>query len=251
MVESNTMTSFYDAYNEEGYKLSLSYSSETMDIELKAPEKLAEFKWPDSDIAKLLPKPDSNIGRIEQEAEDRLAIYVGGTSIEAFGEYVDKVKSAGFEVDYQKGDTYYQADNADGYHVDITYEGNDIIFIIIDAPDEESQSMDETTGSKADSEEIIEKEDDETDPDQVDPELKAFLNDYEEFIDEYIEFMEKYSESGNPAGMLADYTDMVQKYTEFANKLDQYNAEEMSPADATYYVEVTARCSEKLMKASL
>ena len=111
--------------------------------------------------------------------------------------------------------------------------------------------MDETTGSKADSEEIIEKEDDETDPDQVDPELKAFLNDYEEFIDEYIEFMEKYSESGNPAGMLADYTDMVQKYTEFANKLDQYNAEEMSPADATYYVEVTARCSEKLMKASL
>lgn len=251
IVESETLTSSYDAYNEEGYELSLSYSSETMDIELQAPEIMTEFQWPDSKIAKLIPKPDSNIGKIESESDIGFVIYVGNTSKDDFEKYVKKVRKAGFEVDYQKENTYYRADNAEGYHIDVEYEGNNIICIRMEAPDEKKSNSDEVTGSKADSEEVTEKADDEVDADKVNPDLKAFLDDYEEFIDEYIVFMEKYNESEDTVGMLADYTDIMAKYAEFTNNLAKYDEEEMTPSDAAYYAEVTARCSKKLIKASL
>lgn len=257
IVESDTSTSLYIAYNEGGYKLSLSFYSETMDIDLEAPMTMGEFKWPDSEIGELLPHPKSSIGKIEREAEDGFAIYVGNMSIDDFWEYVDIVKGAGFEVDYQKGDTYYQADNAEGYHVNLDYEGNNIIFIRIDEPDEEMESSEDVVSSEVTSTEEtgetnnIADDNTKADAELVDPELKAFLDGYEAFIDEYIEFMEKYSESDDTIGMLADYTDMMEKYADFAEKLDEYDSDTMSPADAAYYVEVTARCSEKLMKASL
>lgn len=36
-----------------------------------------------------------------------------------------------------KGDNYYYADNADGWHISLRYEGNNVMSIDIDAPDEE------------------------------------------------------------------------------------------------------------------
>ena len=61
-------------------------------------------------------------------------IYLGNTTKDDFLEYADACYDAGFTVDYQRGDTYFRADDKDGYHVNVQYEGNNIMFIRIDEP---------------------------------------------------------------------------------------------------------------------
>ena len=85
--------------------------------------------------------------------------------------------------------------------------------------------------------------------DGVDPELKAFLDSYEEFMDEYIAFMKKYSEDpSNAVSMLTEYATIMEKYGEFAEKIEQYDEKEMSTEDAKYYLEVTTRVTRKMFE---
>ena len=64
----------------------------------------------------------------------------------------------------------------------------------------------------------------------VDPDLKAFLDSYEAFIDEYVDFMHKYMKDPmNALSMMTEYNDM-------------------STADSAYYLEVTTRCTMKMME---
>ncbi len=82
----------------------------------------------------------------------------------------------------------------------------------------------------------------------VDPELKAFLDSYEEFVDEYVEFMKNYMANPLDVGsMLGDYTDMMTKLADFEAKLDKYDTDDMSTDDAAYYLEVTTRCTQKML----
>lgn len=83
---------------------------------------------------------------------------------------------------------------------------------------------------------------------EVDPDLKAFLDSYEVFTDEYVEFMKKYNEDPqNVASMLMEYAEIMGKYEDFAGKLEQYDEDEMSTADAKHYLEVTSRCAQKML----
>lgn len=83
----------------------------------------------------------------------------------------------------------------------------------------------------------------------VAPELKAFLDSYEEFVDQYIEFMQNYKNSSDTVAMLGDYMTMLQTLTEFETSLSEYDTDSMSDADALYYSEVCLRCSQKLLSA--
>ncbi len=86
-------------------------------------------------------------------------------------------------------------------------------------------------------------------PDGVDPDLKAFLDSYEEFVDEYVDFMKKYmADPTNVMGMLTEYTDMMTELADFETKLDSYNTNDMSTQDAAYYLEVTTRCTQKMLE---
>ena len=83
----------------------------------------------------------------------------------------------------------------------------------------------------------------------VDPELKAFLDSYEKFIDEYVAFMKTYnSDPANALSMLAEYSRIMGTYADFTEKLAQYDENEMSAADAAYYLEVTTRCTQKMLE---
>ncbi len=84
----------------------------------------------------------------------------------------------------------------------------------------------------------------------VDPDLKAFLDSYEEFVDQYVEFMKKYnSDPNNMVSMLGEYGEMMQKYADFAEKIDEYDSSNMSTEDSKYYIEVTTRCAQKMLEA--
>ena len=82
----------------------------------------------------------------------------------------------------------------------------------------------------------------------VDPDLKEFLDSYEAFVDEYVVFMQQYSKNPTDLSLLARYTDIMQKYSDFTVKVEKYDTKEMSTEDAAYYLEVTSRCSRKMLK---
>lgn len=83
----------------------------------------------------------------------------------------------------------------------------------------------------------------------VDPDLKKFLDSYEDFMDDYVAFMKKYtSDPNNALSMMGDYMEMLQKYEEFAEKADRYNPDTMSAADAAYYLEVMTRIEKKMLE---
>lgn len=83
----------------------------------------------------------------------------------------------------------------------------------------------------------------------VDPELKKFLDSYEAFVDEYVVFMKKYkNDPTNAMATLTEYTSIMQKYNDFADKVNRYDSKSMSTADAKYYLEVTNRCTQKMLE---
>lgn len=111
------------------------------------------FDWPDSEIAKLLPTPKSNYGKVEWEASYGFVIYVGETSKADYKEYVKSCKEHGFTLDVNSGDEYYYANNAEGYHLHLTYEGEDTMFVRIDDPDENSTVPGDKDGQSSENQE--------------------------------------------------------------------------------------------------
>lgn len=83
---------------------------------------------------------------------------------------------------------------------------------------------------------------------QVNADLKAFLDEYEDFMEEYVEFMVKYQNSTDVSAMLSDYSEIMEKYADYTKAIQQYNQEEMLPADAAYLLEITTRVSQKLLE---
>ena len=86
---------------------------------------------------------------------------------------------------------------------------------------------------------------------EIRPEFKEYMDSYEDFMDEYITFMEKYTKSdpGSAAMMLMEYASLMQRYTDFGEKLDAMDESDYTTAEWAYYLEVTNRVNQKLLKA--
>lgn len=104
----------------------------------------SEIQWPDTEIAKLMPVPKSNIGNINWSKDYGFVIYVAETSLDDYAAYVQECEALGFTLECRKGDDYFYADNEDGYHVALNYKEGDVMFVRIDEP------KDETTEPPAD-----------------------------------------------------------------------------------------------------
>lgn len=261
-IESDDIS--FEAYNNEGYKLSMIYFGESgLSIDLEAPKGFAKFQWPSSEIAQLLPIPKSNVGEIEWEASYGFVIYVGETSLDDYSEYVNACSEKGFTIDYQKGDDYYYGDNADGYHLSLRYEGDDTMFIRIDesndeedvASEEEESIVEESMSDEADGSEnndlVTDKNSEEPSGD-VNPDFKNAMDSYEAFFDEYVEFMKKYmnADSDELLSMTSDYMNYLQQYAETMEAMSEIDEDELSTADALYYAEVNARITAKLLEVA-
>lgn len=238
------------------------------------------YTWTDSELAKMLPEPESKQGEVTQDSSDHFSIEICDTSVEQFNTYVADVKAAGFNVDYSKSDDSFHADNKEGYSVSIDYEfldKNDVMEISISAPqnntdtststdedtsdsdtaksdepsdteDTTSLSDDKQSGSSSESEQPAQTEQPST---TADDDFKATMDSYEAFFDEWIEFMTTYNAEGNPLSMLADYTQMMAQYTETMSKMDAIDETTLTPEQQQYFLEVQGRINEKILSANL
>ena len=88
-------------------------------------------------------------------------------------------------------------------------------------------------------------------PAVIDPDFKAWVDSYEAFIDSYIAFMQRYSTSDDTLSMMNEYLEYMQKYNDFVTKAASLDESKMNAAESAYYLEVTLRIEQKLLKASL
>ena len=131
----------YEAYNAEGYHLSVSYMdfSEEISIRLDSPKGDGDLVWPTIGPATLIPQPDSSKGSFEINSHIQLFVYVGETSHDDYIDYVEQCIEMGFNVDYNRGDNVFDADNEIGDSLRVEYEGNNIMSISMYIHDWEEQ----------------------------------------------------------------------------------------------------------------
>lgn len=89
---------------------------------------------------------------------------------------------------------------------------------------------------------------------EVDPEFKSALDQYEAFIDGYCDFLEAYLKANTDTqlSMMEDYAAWTSQYAEVMDAVRTLDAcqDEMTPAQLNYYVEVTARVSQRMIEFS-
>ncbi len=83
------------------------------------------------------------------------------------------------------------------------------------------------------------------------PEFKEMMDSYEAFYDEYISFMQKMNEDPTNMELLNGYYDLLSKELEWSKKMEALDESSMTDEEAAYYVEVTARVSQKLINAGI
>lgn len=174
---------------------------------------------------------------------------------------VEKKDPHAVEFGEASGDCYDYVATMGNYHIyahvilSFTDETNELLVIgLFYQPKDEEKVMkmyENVIGSAKKeaepiTEEVTEPAAKESQNDGVDPELKAFLDSYEEFIDRYVEFMKDYMKGTNMAGMLADYAKIMSEYAEFTSKLEKIDEKSLSAADYAYYLEVTSRTLKKM-----
>lgn len=89
---------------------------------------------------------------------------------------------------------------------------------------------------------------------EVDPEFKATLDQYEAFIDGYCDFLEMYlkADTNTQLSMMENYSEWMNQYAEVMDAVRTLDAcqDEMTTAQLSYYVEVTARVSQRMIEFS-
>lgn len=81
----------------------------------------SDFSWPTSGAAADLPSMKKSRGHVSSDSSDGVDIYVCGVSAKEFDAYTEQLKNKGFDKDYTKWGTSYEAENADGAKVSVYY----------------------------------------------------------------------------------------------------------------------------------
>lgn len=81
-------------------------------------------------------------------------------------------------------------------------------------------------------------------------EFKAAMDSYETVMNEYVSFMKKYKANPNDMNLLADYATYMSKYAEAVDKFNKWESNDLNAAETSYYIEVQARVSKKLLEVA-
>lgn len=131
-IDCENTGSLFDAYNEDGYNIRITYYDSKMHITVTDDLEMRTIVWPSSKVADLIPVPDSDYGNISSSSDTCLIIYIGNMTIDDYAEYVNECIKKGFDQKMSQTDEHYHADNKDGYHVQVEYRGFNTVFIRVD-----------------------------------------------------------------------------------------------------------------------
>lgn len=97
----------------------------------------ATYEWPESGLAKSVPKPTVETGEINNDDDTMLGFYLYKATSDDYLAYVKACKDDGYTVIEEESDTYYRAYNEAGdRYVDIEYSKDDSkIDVVVRAPE--------------------------------------------------------------------------------------------------------------------
>ncbi len=269
-ITNEILNIMYEAFNEEGYKLYLSYyeSEKTMKINLNEPEtaKMKDIEWPESGLCSLLPAPKSNFGYFYNNSSNYLYVVIGNTTPDDYEDYVKACQDNGFNVDYNNSNNNFSAENSDGNKLYLNYAGVNVMKITLHASSENTDDTTDTNSTTTDkdttssTEEVIEeKQNQPTTPkdennsssnNKIGSDFKTAMDDYEDFMDDYIEFMNKYQNSdGTDMSLLSEYSEYMSKYSKVCEDFAAWEDRDLNSAETAYYVEVQTRVNQKLLNS--
>lgn len=247
----------YDAYTEDGHHLELSFYDglEQMSLRLEAPIEMSEITWPVAGVGALLPVPTSTTGQIAVDSSSQFTVYVGKTDADAYSAYVEECIEAGFDVDYSRGDNYFNADDASGNSLRLEYRGFNIMYVRLYAADlleEAEEGANEEPEITDESPEPEQPEAPEAPAESDSSDFRAMIDEYEAFMNEYCDFMEEYnSDSSNVVSMAMDYANMLAQYGEWVEKMDAVDENALSAEDAQYYIDAQTRINKRMLEIGL
>lgn len=255
-IDADQNSYSYKAYNADGYCLNLKHIGKELSITLEAPIEFGTIKWPSGTAGNMLPKPKSSTGKFLFQQSDSFFVYISETSKADYDSYVATCAQKGFMWNNKRGDSFYYADNADGWHISLRYEGNSIMTIRIDAPHEkeseptatvesvpEETATEETKAVENETEEATELANDTG----IDPEFQAAMDAYEAFYAEYCEFLKKYKENPTDLTLLAKYASMLSKAEEMDKTFEAWNEDDLNSEELKYYLDVNNRVMKMLV----
>ncbi|MCC8049753.1 MAG: hypothetical protein LIP10_03710 [Clostridiales bacterium] len=215
--------------------------------------------WPTDGIALMLPEPEQEYGILHSKSETYLHVTTGHVSADDFTAYINECSDAGYMIDYYQSSSMYDAENEDGYSLTLTYDDDDEeMSITLNAPKEPETGEEEAETAAAVVETEVQTEaavaaETESSEELVDgmrPEFKEAMDEYEEFFDEYVEFMQTYSESDNIVTLATQYAKFMTQYSETMEAFEAWEDEDLNDVEAAYYIEVSARITQKLLTVS-
>lgn len=131
-IDSKNNGSLFEAYNEEGYNIRITYNDFKMNVSITDNMEMKTIIWPQTKVAKLLPIPKSDYGNIYSASDSTLIIYIGNMNIDDYNYYVNECIKKGFEKDIVQTDDHFRAKNKKGNSLSVEYRGYNTIFIRID-----------------------------------------------------------------------------------------------------------------------
>ncbi len=245
-IDADKSSYTYEAYNSDGYSLKLTHISDELDITLETSMKMSTITWPSGAAGSVVPSPKSLTGKFNYEHDNSFSVYIGETSKTDYDEYVTTCSNSGFNIDYDKGEKYYSAYNADGYYLSISYEGNNIMLVSV-SKKEKKETTNQDSSSTSESEDSSTDNNDSTiGADGMHTDFKEAMDSYETFMNEYCDFIEKYNANPSDTTLLADYATYMSKYAEFSDKFDKLGERDLNDAETAYYIQVQARVTTRL-----
>ena len=252
-VEEESDSYKFEAFNGDGYKLELTHFSggDSLSVELEAPMEMDEIIFPIGQAGKLVPKPKSTFGKINFEYDNNFCLYMGKTPKADYNAYVSACIEKGFTVGYSKSDTRFDAYNSDGWHLELSYEGNSVMFIRVDPPRQSDESEQLSDTSKPETTNAPEtSKPAEADASGLRSDFKEAMDNYESFMNDYVDFMKKYKANPTDLSLITDYTTYISKYNELSQSFEKWNSSDMNDAEKAYYIEVQTRVNNKLLEAA-
>lgn len=263
ITDAQTDSNSYSAYNNDGYKLEITYYEygEELHIQLEAPIELSTIIWPNSAAGKQLPTPKSKSGNFSYERDDGFHVYIGNMTKNDYNEYVNLCSAKGFNIDYDKGDNSYNAKNKAGWKLYLRYEGNNIISISIDAPEdtntiENNENIDSDTSDNITNDSSDDKAENNKEPQEesnssdtgLSADFKTAMDNYEKFMDDYIAFMKKYKENPSDLSLISDYAKFMSQYNDTVKSFEKWETEDLNDEETSYYIDVQTRVNKKLLE---
>ena len=221
-------------------------------------KKAETYKWPDTELGKLLPEIEAEVTDISSDED-----YISATlkiNKDEYKDYMAKCKDAGFKEkeEYSEYDDscYFTARDKTGSELSLNYDDDSKECSLTLYSAKYMKELEEETSDVEDEEDEEATEEEKTEEKSsgskkssssgIDSDFKQMMDDYEDFMYDYVAFMKKYQKSDDVTSMASDYADMMDKYGKYMDKIDKVDTDELNSEELAYYNEVTQRVLEKL-----